>query len=117
MGKTIPNVSSVAVESVSGTSQKTVKASDKNAFSKLVNKSRSKTQAKVNQKNAGQNNDGKDDGKKFPTIPSEMPMTRKLRSKISSLMKSKRTKIKLRLFRLRFSRFRSRKSRQFLKLT
>ena len=50
MGKTIPNVSSVAVESVSGTSQKTVKASDKNAFSKLVNKSRSKTQAKVNQK-------------------------------------------------------------------
>lgn len=64
MGKTIPNVSSVAVESVSGTSQKTVKASDKNAFSKLVNKSRSKTQAKVNQKNAGQNNDGKDDGKK-----------------------------------------------------
>ena len=64
MGKTIPNVSSVAVESVSGTSQKTVKASDKNAFSKLVNKSKSKTQAKVNQKNAGQNNDGKDDGKK-----------------------------------------------------
>lgn len=64
MEKAIPNVSSVAVESVSGTSQKTVKASDKNAFSKLVNKSRSKTQAKVNQKNAGQNNDGKDDGKK-----------------------------------------------------
>lgn len=64
MGKAIPNVSSVAVESVSGTSQKTVKASDKNAFSKLVNKSRSKTQAKVNQKNVGQNNDGKDDGKK-----------------------------------------------------
>lgn len=64
MEKVMPNVSSVAVESVSGTSQKTVKASDKNAFSKLVNKSKSKTQAKVNQKNAGQNNDGKDDGKK-----------------------------------------------------
>ena len=64
MEKAIPNVSSATVESVSGTSQKTVKASDKNAFSKLVNKSRSKTQAKVNQKNAGQNNDGKDDGKK-----------------------------------------------------
>ena len=64
MEKAIPNISSVAVESVSGTSQKTVKASDKNAFSKLVNKSKSKTQAKVNQKNAGQNNDGKDDGKK-----------------------------------------------------
>lgn len=64
MEKAMPSVSSVAVESVSGTSQKTVKASDKNAFSKLVNKSRSKTQAKVNQKNAGQNNDGKDDGKK-----------------------------------------------------
>ena len=64
MGKAIPNVNSVAVESVSSTSQKTVKASDKNAFSKLVNKSRSKTQAKVNQKNVGQNNDGKDDGKK-----------------------------------------------------
>ena len=64
MGKAIPNVNSVAVESVSSTSQKTVKASDENAFSKLVNKSRSKTQAKVNQKNVGQNNDGKDDGKK-----------------------------------------------------
>ena len=64
MEKAMPSVSSVAVESVSSTSQKTVKASDKNAFSKLVNKSRSKTQAKVNQKNAGQNNDGKDDGKK-----------------------------------------------------
>lgn len=64
MEKAMPSVSSTAVESVSSTSQKTVKASDKNAFSKLVNKSRSKTQAKVNQKNAGQNNDGKDDGKK-----------------------------------------------------
>lgn len=64
MEKAMPSVSSAAVESVSSTSQKTVKASDKNAFSKLVNKSRSKTQAKVNQKNAGQNNDGKDDGKK-----------------------------------------------------
>ena len=64
MEKVMPNVGSATVESVSGTSQKTVKASDKNAFSKLVNKSRSKTQAKVNQKNAGQNNDGKDDGKK-----------------------------------------------------
>lgn len=64
MEKVMPNVNSATVESVSGTSQKTVKASDKNAFSKLVNKSRSKTQAKVNQKNAGQNNDGKDDGKK-----------------------------------------------------
>ena len=64
MEKVMPNVGSATVESVSGTSQKTVKASDKNAFSKLVNKSKSKTQAKVNQKNAGQNNDGKDDGKK-----------------------------------------------------
>lgn len=64
MEKVMPNVGSTTVESVSGTSQKTVKASDKNAFSKLVNKSKSKTQAKVNQKNAGQNNDGKDDGKK-----------------------------------------------------
>lgn len=64
MEKVMPNVGSVAVESVSGTSQKTVKASDKNAFSKLVNKSRSKTQTKVNQKKAGQNNGGKDDGKK-----------------------------------------------------
>lgn len=64
MEKVMPNVGSVAVESVSGTSQKTVRASDKNAFSKLVNKSRSKTQAKVNQKKAGQNNGGKDDGKK-----------------------------------------------------
>lgn len=64
MEKVMPNVGSATVESVSGTSQKTVKASDKNAFSKLVNKRRSKTQAKVNQKNAGQNNDGKDDGKK-----------------------------------------------------
>lgn len=64
MEKVMPNVGSATVESVSGTSQKTVKASDKNAFSKLVNKSRSKTQAKVNQKNVGQNNDGKDDGKK-----------------------------------------------------
>ena len=64
MEKVMSNVGSATVESVSGTSQKTVKASDKNAFSKLVNKSRSKTQAKVNQKNAGQNNDGKDDGKK-----------------------------------------------------
>ena len=64
MEKVMPNVGSTTVESVSGTSQKTVKASDKNAFSKLVNKSKSKTQAKVNQKNADQNNDGKDDGKK-----------------------------------------------------
>lgn len=64
MGKVMPNVGSATVESVSGTSPKTVKASNKNAFSKLVNKSRSKTQAKVNQKNVGQNNDGKDDGKK-----------------------------------------------------
>lgn len=64
MEKVMPNVGSATVESVSGTSQKTVKASDKNAFSKLVNKSKSKTQAKVNQKNANQNNDGKDDGKK-----------------------------------------------------
>lgn len=64
MEKVMPNVGSATVESVSGTSPKTVKASDKNAFSKLVNKSKSKTQAKVNQKNAGQNNDGKDDGKK-----------------------------------------------------
>ena len=61
--------------------------------------------------------------KRFPTMPSKMMMTRKLRSKISSPMKSKRKKIKrlmklkLRLFRLRFSRFRSRKSKQFLKLT
>lgn len=64
MEKVMPNVGSATVESVSGTSPKTVKASDKNAFSKLVNKSKSKTQAKVNQKNANQNNDGKDDGKK-----------------------------------------------------
>lgn len=64
MEKVMPNVGSATVESVSGTSPKTVKASDKNAFSKLVNKSKSKTQAKVNQKNADQNNDGKDDGKK-----------------------------------------------------
>lgn len=63
MEKVMPNVGSATVESVSGTSPKTVKASDKNAFSKLVNKSKSKTQAKVNQKNADQNNDGKDDGK------------------------------------------------------
>lgn len=64
MEKVMPNVGSATVESVLGTSPKTVKASDKNAFSKLVNKSKSKTQAKVNQKNADQNNDGKDDGKK-----------------------------------------------------
>lgn len=64
MEKVMPNVGSATVESVSSTSQKTVKASDKNAFSKLVNKSKSKTQAKVNQKKAGQNNAGKDDGKK-----------------------------------------------------
>ena len=64
MEKVMPNVGSAAVESVSSTSPKTVKASDKNAFSKLVNKSKSKTQTKVNQKNAGQNNDGEDDGKK-----------------------------------------------------
>lgn len=64
MEKVMPSVGSATVESVSGTSPKTVKASDKNAFSKLVNKSKSKTQAKVNQKNADQNNDGKDDGKK-----------------------------------------------------
>ena len=64
MEKVMPNVGSATVESVSGTSPKTVKASDKNAFSKLVNKSKSKTQAKVNQKNADQNDDGKDDGKK-----------------------------------------------------
>ncbi len=64
MEKVMPNVSSATVESVSSTSQKTVKASDKKAFSNLVNKSKSKTQAKVNQKNADQNNDGKDDGKK-----------------------------------------------------
>lgn len=64
MEKVMPNVGSATVESVSSTSQKTVKASDKNAFSKLVNKSKSKTQAKVNQKNAGQKNAGKDDGKK-----------------------------------------------------
>lgn len=64
MEKVMPNVGSATVESVSSTSQKTVKASDKNAFSKLVNKSKSKTQAKVNQKNADQNNAGKDDGKK-----------------------------------------------------
>lgn len=64
MEKVMPNVGSVTVEAVSSTSQKTVKASDKNAFSKLVNKSKSKTQTKVNQKNAGQNNAGKDDGKK-----------------------------------------------------
>lgn len=64
MEKVMPNVGSATVESVSSTSPKTVKASDKNAFSKLVNKSKSKTQAKVNQKNANQNNDGKDDGKK-----------------------------------------------------
>ncbi|MGO4923836.1 flagellar hook-length control protein FliK [Ligilactobacillus ruminis] len=64
MEKVMPNVSSATVESVSSTSQKTVKASDKNAFSKLVNKSKSKTQAKVNQRNADRNNDGKDDGKK-----------------------------------------------------
>lgn len=64
MEKVMPNVGSATVESVSGTSPKTVKASNKNAFSKLVNKSKSKTQAKVNQKNANQNNDGKDDGKK-----------------------------------------------------
>lgn len=64
MEKVMSNVGSATIESVSSTSQKTVKASDKNAFSKLVNKSKSKTQAKVNQKNAGQNNDGKDDGKK-----------------------------------------------------
>lgn len=50
MEKVMPNVGSATVESVSGTSPKTVKASDKNAFSKLVNKSKSKTQAKVNQK-------------------------------------------------------------------
>lgn len=117
MEKVMPNVGSATVESVSGTSPKTVKASDKNAFSKLVNKSKSKTQAKVNQKNADQNNDGKDDGKKFPIIPSKMPTTKKLRAKISSLTKSKRKKIKLQLFRLRFSKSRSRKSRQFLKLT
>lgn len=64
MEKVMPNVGSVTVEAVSSTSQKTVKASDKNAFSKLVNKSKSKTQTKVNQKKAGQNNAGKDDGKK-----------------------------------------------------
>lgn len=64
MEKVMPNVGSAAVESVSSTSPKTVKASDKNAFSKLVNKSKSKAQTKVNQKNAGQNNDGEDDGKK-----------------------------------------------------
>lgn len=64
MEKVMSNVGSATIESVSSTSQKTVKASDKNAFSRLVNKSKSKTQAKVNQKNAGQNNDGKDDGKK-----------------------------------------------------
>lgn len=64
MEKVMPNVGSATIESVSSTSQKTVKASDKNAFSKLVNKSKSKMQAKVNQKNANQNNDGKDDGKK-----------------------------------------------------
>lgn len=64
MEKVMPNVGSATVESVSSTSQKTVKASDKNAFSKLVNKSKSKTQTKVNQKKAGQNNAGKDDGKK-----------------------------------------------------
>lgn len=64
MEKVMPNVGSITVEAVSSTSQKTVKASDKNAFSKLVNKSKSKTQTKVNQKKAGQNNAGKDDGKK-----------------------------------------------------
>lgn len=64
MEKVMPNVGSAAAGTVSSTSQKTVKASDKNAFSKLVNKSKSKTQTKVNQKNAGQDNDGKDDGKK-----------------------------------------------------
>lgn len=64
MEKVMPNVGSATVESVSSTSQKTVKSSDKNAFSKLVNKSKSKTQTKVNQKNAGQDNGGKDDGKK-----------------------------------------------------
>lgn len=64
MEKVMPNVGSVMVEAVSSTSQKTVKASDKNAFSKLVSKSRAKTQTKVNQKKAGQNNAGKDDGKK-----------------------------------------------------
>lgn len=64
MEKVMPNVGSVTVEAVSSTSQKTVKASDKNAFSKLVSKSRAKTQTKVNQKKAGQNNAGKDDGKK-----------------------------------------------------
>lgn len=64
MEKVMPNVGLAAAETVSSSSPKTVKASDKNAFSKLVNKSKSKTQTKVNQKNAGQNNDGKDDGKK-----------------------------------------------------
>ncbi|MCI5768699.1 MAG: flagellar hook-length control protein FliK, partial [Ligilactobacillus ruminis] len=62
--KAMPNVGSATVESVSSTSQETVEASDKNAFSNLVNTSKLKTQAKVNQKNADQNNDGKDDGKK-----------------------------------------------------
>lgn len=64
MEKVMPNVGLAAAETVSSSSPKTVKASDKNAFSKLVNKSKSKTQTKVNQKNAGQNNDEKDDGKK-----------------------------------------------------
>ena len=64
MEKVMPNVGSATVEAVSSATQKTVKASDKNAFSKLVSKSRSKTQTKVNQKKAGQNNGGKDDGKK-----------------------------------------------------
>ena len=59
MEKAMPNVGSATVESVSSTSQKTVEASDKNAFSNLVNNSKSKTQAKVNQKNADQKNDGK----------------------------------------------------------
>ena len=60
MEKVMPNVGLAAAETVSSSSPKTVKASDKNAFSKLVNKSKSKTQTKVNQKNAGQNNDEKD---------------------------------------------------------
>lgn len=64
MEKVMPNVGSAAAGTVSSSSPKTVKASDKNVFSKLVNKSKSKTQTKVNQKNAGQDNGGKDDGKK-----------------------------------------------------
>ena len=109
MEKVMPNVGSATVESVSGTSPKTVKARTKTHSASLSTRASRKRRQKSIKRMPIKTTTGKDDGKKVSDNSKQDADDKKVAAKISSLMKSKRKKIKLRLFGLRFSRSRSRK--------